>query len=46
MNNEMCELIDILKSLIRILPHDVIGNRMRWKLLERLRKLEVPDENA
>ena len=40
MNNEVLELIDIVKRLIVILPDDTIGYMMREKLLVRLRKLE------
>lgn len=40
MKEEMCELIDILKSLIVVLSRDNLGRYMRDKLLKRLRELE------
>lgn len=40
MNDEMRELISIVKSLIVAVSGDTIGYLMREKLLDRLRKLE------
>ena len=40
MRDEVKELADIVRSIIRILPTDLIGFMMKEKLMTRIRRLE------
>lgn len=40
-NDDIQEIVSVLKSLIAVLSRDTLGPLMREKLLEKLRKLEA-----